>query len=152
MLDLAFKLRVHAACENQVNEKLNLLSTELHEALEAGNNETKSTAGDKHETGRAMAQLEQENLRKQIGQLQEVMATLEQLKQNQLFDTALAGAMIETETMLLYLGAPIGSISIDNKQVFAISLASPLGQLIFKKKAGEVFSFNNFKSTIKAIV
>ena len=50
---------------------------EMDTAQQSANSETKSTAGDKHETARAMAQLEVEMLSKQ---LEEVNKSIAQLK------------------------------------------------------------------------
>ncbi|MCB0482508.1 MAG: hypothetical protein KDC83_13855 [Flavobacteriales bacterium] len=151
-MDLRFKQQVHSACLHEVNTKLALLQNELEQALTAGNNETKSTAGDKHETGRAMAQLEQENLRKQIGSTLEILHALNSLQPSKPNDKALAGALVQTDSMYLYLGAPLGQVSVGGTTVFAISLVSPLGKLIFGKEAGTQFAFNNFQTSIKAIV
>ena len=53
-----------------IHEKVHLLQQVLAGLKESGSNETKSTAGDKHETALAMLQIEQANAR---GQLQEAL-------------------------------------------------------------------------------
>ena len=48
-------------CWNYVNERSERLKKQSGELQESLGSETKSSAGDKHETGRAMVQLEQES-------------------------------------------------------------------------------------------
>ena len=59
------KLKIHSHCLQILNQKIEELSNALNTATESANNETKSSAGDKHETARAMMQIEQEKLGKQ---------------------------------------------------------------------------------------
>lgn len=58
--DVIFELR------NTLSLKALTLEEELNDIKEALFQDSKSTAGDKHETSRAMAQLEQEKLGKQL--------------------------------------------------------------------------------------
>ena len=61
-----FKQRVYEQCRQRIDEKISLLSHMLEELKESSSNETKSTAGDKHETALAMLQIEQENTGRQL--------------------------------------------------------------------------------------
>lgn len=63
------KAKVYLHCQRIINEKRALLEKEMKSLQESSNNETKSSAGDKHETSRALAQAEQENLGNQFTKL-----------------------------------------------------------------------------------
>ena len=67
-MKLSFKIKLHHYCESIVEEQLSGIIAALKDAQEGANNETKSSAGDKHETGRAMAQLETEKLNTQLNE------------------------------------------------------------------------------------
>ena len=56
----SLKKQLYLFCVDYVESKLTNLQSALASAREAVSDDSKSTAGDKHETGRAMAQLEQE--------------------------------------------------------------------------------------------
>ena len=128
MLNSEFKLKVHHACEKVVLEKRKLLSQQLDSARLSANSETKSSAGDKHETGRALAQLEQENLAKQFSFLERLESDLSQLKSDLISEKVEKGALVKTDKMTLYFGVALGEIKVEDISVFAISTASPIGE------------------------
>ena len=53
---IEFKQKVHLACVKLVQEQLDTIQSSLDQLMEAKTNETKSSAGDKYETGMAMIQ------------------------------------------------------------------------------------------------
>ena len=63
---MSFKENVYSAFAQLLNEKINNVQQILQELHRSAANETKSTAGDKHETALAMLQIEQENKRSQL--------------------------------------------------------------------------------------
>ena len=70
-----------AYCKQFVTDKLQNLNNRIQEVNHALLSETKSTAGDKHETGRAMVQLEREKLGSQLAELEKMENLLEQYEQ-----------------------------------------------------------------------
>ncbi|NQY06029.1 MAG: 3-oxoacyl-ACP synthase, partial [Flavobacteriaceae bacterium] len=65
------KKKLYQACEAFLNERLSALQDIIINVQESLQSETKSSAGDKHETGRAMLQLEREKAGKQLEALQQ---------------------------------------------------------------------------------
>ena len=65
-LDLNFKKKVLSACFEQVNDKIIKIERAIAAVIESRDNETKSSVGDKYETGRAMMQNEQQRLESQL--------------------------------------------------------------------------------------
>ena len=151
MLNSEYKRKVLIACQNLIKEKRKLLSQQLDSARLSANSETKSSAGDKHETGRALAQLEQENLLKQFGFLEHLESDLGQLKSDQVSAKIEKGALVETDKMTLFLGVALGALKIEAKTVFAISTASPLGKVALGTTVGDGFSVNGNTHIIKQI-
>ena len=74
---MTIKETLYQGCEAFVNERLNSIQERIHNIQESLMSETKSSAGDKHETGRAMLDIERENTSKQ---LQEVEILINLLK------------------------------------------------------------------------
>ena len=64
------KQELFGQCQNFVNSKLDTIRQTINELQQALNSETKSSAGDKHETGRAMIQLEREKMGRQLAEVQ----------------------------------------------------------------------------------
>src|SRR6187549_1728361 len=63
---MTFKEKIYNHYLDKINSKIKALELVLADLKESGSNETKSTAGDKHETALAMLQIEQANVRKQM--------------------------------------------------------------------------------------
>ena len=61
-----FKQKLLQACSDHLKEKINSLNSIINEVYESSNSESKSSAGDKHETTKAMMQLELEKLGTQL--------------------------------------------------------------------------------------
>lgn len=120
----------------------------LQESLES---EGKSTAGDKHNTARAMIHLEQEKLGAQIGQLQQQMSALKQIETISLGEKIGFGNLVITKKHLFLLGLSLGKIPFGDYTVFCLSLESPIGRQLQGKKAGEKLLFMKEELEIIAV-
>jgi hypothetical protein len=116
----------------------------------ASSNDTKSSMGDKYETGREMLQQEINNLQIQLNEI---------LKQQDFLKTILPktsekaekGAIVETEKGLFFISISLGEIVFDHKKIIAISPESPLAKAMQGKMKSEIVSINNINQTIKNI-
>jgi len=72
-------------CKMFVNKRLQTVEEILHSHQKSLQSETKSSAGDKHETGRAMIQLEMEKASQQltgISEMNEILSKIETMHKN----------------------------------------------------------------------
>jgi len=138
----AFKQKLLASCKAVIDKKIKALNDALTEVTDAGNNETKSTAGDKHETGRAMMQLEQEKLGNQIIEWEKQQTILNKITFNNSSNTISLGSFIETNHGNFFIAGNIGKVNVEDKEVMVISMQSPLGICLMKHKACDEFEFN----------
>jgi transcription elongation GreA/GreB family factor len=136
------KKKLHSKCYKIASQKVNELSSIIQEAQDAANNETKSSAGDKHETGRAMAQLETEKLTKQLSEALKLEQTLSQINPETEHQQVGLGSLVTTNNGIFYITASLGKIELENKLYFVISAVSPIGQLLIGLKKNDSFSFN----------
>ena len=113
--------------------------------------ETKSSAGDKHETGRAMLQLERENAGKQLAEIEKVEAIFNRLRPDNSEGPAHLGCVVETSQAKYFLSIPSGALKVGDATFYAIGLGSPIGQLLFGKKVGDVVRFRESELKIKSI-
>ena len=128
-----------------------MLQQVLANLKESGSNETKSTAGDKHETALAMLQIEQANTR---GQLQEALlqkAALEKIDPAISATMIVNGSLVKTNRGYLFMSIAAGKIAIDDISVISLSPQSPLGQKLMGLKVGEVAGINNIEYVIETI-
>ena len=138
----SLKSSVLQTCAGLLSAKINALEAALKELTEGAANEGKSSAGDKHETARAMAQLEQEKLGKQLNELQQQRAVLE--KNN--------GQLLQTSRGILFVCIALGRIEVEGKTVMVLSPQSPLGALLSGKKEGAAVVFNGAEYRIEAVL
>lgn len=134
-----------------INDKVAMLQKVLADLKESGSNETKSTAGDKHETALAMLQIEQANIR---GQLQEALikkSVLEKINPNVSAPVIVNGSLIKTNRGYLWMSIASGKAEIENIIVIALSPQSPLGQKLMGLKTGEAAAINNVEYIIESI-
>jgi transcription elongation GreA/GreB family factor len=107
--------------------KITLLQQTLDDLKESGTNETKSTAGDKHETALAMLQIEQANKRTQLQEVLEHSAILERIKNVTNTTKIVQGSLVKTNKGYFYMSVALGKAVVDDVAVIAISPQSPLG-------------------------
>lgn len=62
------------------------------------------------------------------------------------------GSIVETNSMNFFIAVSLGKIIIDTSDYFAISLASPIGQLLQQKTTGGKFEFNGHRYEILNIL
>jgi len=133
----SLKKKLHQACKDSLQKRLSTIQQALGEAQAAANQETKSSAGDKHETGRAMMQLETEKLSKQ---LQEVLKEQDRLKKIPVDNKCRhvePGALVTTDSLCLYFAISAGKVLVDGKSYVALSLQTPLGLAARGKQVGD---------------
>ena len=142
---------VVAECRRVIHERISNLKSQMVELVNDAANDSKSTAGDKHETSRAMMQLEQEKLGAQLKILEEQQRQLEQLPAQNSSGKVNNGSLVETDRGWIFIGAALGKINVNDKEVICISQQSPLGKLLFVQDSGSIVSLHNVKYQILSI-
>ncbi len=115
------------------------------------NKETKSSAGDKHETGRAMAQLETENNSKHLTEAKKLNAVLSQIDPGKKNTSIELGAFVKTNLGNYFIAISAGKTHLFGDEVYLISPASPIGQHFLGKKEGDTVSFNQQTIAIQEV-
>lgn len=128
--------------------KLRTLDAHIRTVQDAANQESKSSVGDKYETGRAMAQNEVFQLKIQYEALRQEVEKLLHLPRPQTHEHISAGHLIKTRKGWFFLGAALGKFNFEGKAIFFISLDSPLGTALHRKKKGEDFLVNAVKDEV----
>ena len=114
--------------------------------------ETKSSAGDKYETARAMIQLENEKLSNQIREIELNYQKLNTIKDFQTSKSISLGSIIFTDKANYYVAIAADFFEVNSKVFYCISSQSPIGKLLIGKKINESIMFNNLQSTILEII
>lgn len=144
------KEKLKNLCVEILIAKINLLKDSIKEAQNSSNNDTKSTAGDKHETSRAMAQLEVERLSQQLQQ-QERTLTLLKSTITSPSKTIQNGSIVITNKGAFYLAIALGAVKFEDLNIMSIGMSAPISQLMITKSIGDSFTFNGNKYNIEQI-
>ncbi len=136
------KKQLYAHCQSLVQQKVEDLEAAMREAQGAANEETKSSAGDKYETGRAMMHLEKEKLASQRNEALKLKRVLDQIDPERQSTQVVLGSLVQTSHGRFFVAAGLGNITLNEESCFVISLAAPIGQSMLGLRVGECFTFN----------
>jgi len=145
------KITLFERCNQIINERIKMAEDGLKQAQEAANDETKSSAGDKYETGRAMMHLEREKLSMQLSEAIKMKKVLILINPSRIDSAVALGSIVITSTAKYFLAISAGILKVGEGTYFAISPVSPIGQQLLNKKAGDKFTFSNKKQTIESV-
>jgi len=151
MQQLKIKQQLFDLCKDFVNKRLQTVEEIISSNQKALQSETKSSAGDKHETGRAMLQLEMEKASQQLEGISIMNQILSKIDISKSSKIAHLGSVIITENATYFLSISDGQLSLDKKNYFAISVSSPIGKMLLGKKENEEVSFNGNLIKIKEV-
>ncbi len=149
---LKIKQKLFALCHSFIEERIATAKTAIEMAQNSANEETKSSAGDKYETGRAMAQLEIEKGTVQLSEALKQKQVLDQMPPAIETSTVRLGSLVYTNEENYYLSIPAGKMEIDAITYYAISSASPIGAMLMGQGPGTSFTFNKKEIVIEKIV
>lgn len=138
---MSIKQKLYQHCQRTVATLIENAKRGIDAADEAVKSETKGSAGDKHETGRAMIHLEKEQ---HIRRLNEALANERALKSidpTQSCADVTEGAVVYSSAGNYFIAISAGKIIIEDKEYLTISLSSPLGEEIEGCETGDVVSF-----------
>ena len=138
-------------CVTYVNKRMKTVEEIISSNKKALQSETKSSAGDKHETGRAMLQLEMEKASQQLSGIEKMKETLSKVNLERVTEVAHLGNVVITDKNAYFLSISSGQLKVADKFYFSVSVSSPIGRLLLGKRIGEPFVFNGNKQIIKEI-
>ncbi|HRJ28579.1 MAG TPA: hypothetical protein PLV21_07485 [Cyclobacteriaceae bacterium] len=143
--------KVIESCLQRVDNRTRQITDELKLVQASANQETKSSAGDKYETGRAMAQLEIERLTSQLAEAEVLRSKLVGLKDVGSTDKIVPGVLITTTQGKYFISVSLGLIEVENEKYFCLSADAPIAKALMGKGAGEEVSFQGKTFSILSI-
>lgn len=146
VVELKTELLKH--CKDLVDRRYSKIIHTIAGIEEAMFEESKSSAGDKHETGRAMLQIDRENAGRQLHEVEKVAQLLNKMDVNAISDYARLGSLVYTNKFIYFISISIGSVSLEDTNYFCVALNSPVGLLISGKRKGEHFTLNGSSDKI----
>ena len=145
------KTIVHQALTEVLVQKHKELTAIRLEASDGKSNDAKSSAGDKHEVGVAMVQLEQEKLGKQIQIIEEQLTLLSRIDSTKKHLKVSMGSLVQCEQQWYYFSIGHGLLNVENEAVFCLNPQAPLGTVLLGKSVKDEVSFQGRKMVIQSI-
>jgi len=145
------KQQLYQYCWTFIEDRFKTIQNNIEEIQKALNSETKSSAGDKHETGRAMLQLEREKLGLQLAEINKIKKALSRVNLDNTSNVITLGSIVFTNKLNYFITISAGKLIVDNEVFYAISANTPMGKLLIGKTAGDVIGFNKNTIEIKKI-
>lgn len=148
-MNLQDKIALRLGIIEKVKQEIAVLQNDLQQ-LKVGL-ESKSSAGDKHNTEQAMQHIEEE---KKLQQLQLWLNHAQILQR--ILDTACEnikiGALVHTNLGWFYCSIPLGYFEFNNEKIMILSPQSPLAKAFNQKKNGDTVLFNHNKYEILEVI
>ena len=146
------KQELYNQCLEFVNNRFKTVQNTIKEIQESLQSETKSSAGDKHETGRAMLQLEREKAGNQLAEIEKTNELLSKVSIEKTSNTIGLGSVVFTTKANYFIAISAGELRLDNGKFYAISANTPIGQLLIGKTLGVSIKFRDQESKITKIL
>ncbi|WP_321345986.1 hypothetical protein [uncultured Draconibacterium sp.] len=124
-----------------IDERIASAQLAIASAKESRDSETKSSVGDKYETGRTLMQQEVEKNRIQLHKAEKIKTELENIDLRKKFNKVEFGSLVSDGKIMYFISTALGKIDVDGKSCFCISLASPIGKALRNKCVGDKISF-----------
>ncbi|WP_204344569.1 3-oxoacyl-ACP synthase [Psychroserpens algicola] len=147
-MNSSLKHTLFEQCQHFVDGRLNAIQQTISEIQESLSSETKSSAGDKHETGRAMLQLEREKAGQQLAEIQKLNQILSKIDLSKPSKTIGLGSLVFTTQAHYFIIISAGQLLAQDQQFYAISANTPIAKLLLGKQAGDLITFRNQEFTI----
>mgnify|MGYP003449308320 CR=1 FL=1 len=143
---------LHNQCLQYIDKCIDNVQLAMNEAMQSGNTETKSSAGDKHETGRALLQLEQEKNTRQLLEMLQLKEKLLKVDPTITSGVIATGSAVLTTNGNFYISIAAGKLEIESESYFAISPSSPIAIRFLGLKAGDEVAFNALTYQIRYVL
>jgi hypothetical protein len=138
-------------CSQEVENRFQKIKKVLDDIRMSLLEESKSSAGDKHETGRAMLQIERENAGHQLREIENLQSLIRKIDIVTVSDYARLGSLIYTNHGIYFISISIGEVKVEDENYYCIALHSPIGNILAGKKKLDAFIFNEQEDRILMI-
>lgn len=151
-MDIALKKKLYTHCQGLLEKRVAEAKEGIAQAQAAANEETKSSAGDKYETGREMMQQEQNKASLQLVEAMKLKRVLDELNPSKTCIRVAPGCLLQTDKGCFYISVSLGEVVMEEGSFILMSAVAPLAKLMAGKKVGEQVQLNGRTYTVEGLV
>ncbi|WP_452225381.1 3-oxoacyl-ACP synthase [Lacinutrix chionoecetis] len=137
------KEKLYNLCLEFIDNRMVTVKQTMEEIQESLLSETKSSAGDKHETGRAMLQLEREKAGNQLAEIIKIKTQLSKVNIEVVSSKIGLGSLVYTTQANYFIAISAGIAEMNNTSFYAISPLTPIAKLLIGKTIGDIIIFRD---------
>jgi transcription elongation GreA/GreB family factor len=149
---MSTKQDLYNQCVQLVDTRFKSIQGHISDIQNSLLSETKSSAGDKHETGRAMLQLEREKAGRQLAEINKLRTALSKINIEKKTTNVGLGSLVYTSNAHYFIAVSIGALKGGDNSFYAISPSTPIGELLMGKTVGDEVSFNGNSFVIEQLL
>ena len=128
---LELKKELYNQCSDFIEHRLFAIKRTINDIQESLDSETKSSAGDKHETGRAMLQLDREKLGQQLAGIQKLKQELLKVNIGTVSKKIFFGSVDYNSQHNYFIAISAGEFIYKNEKFYALSFLTPIAKILF---------------------
>ncbi len=137
-------IKLHALIDKQIDNARHAMDAAQESAMSDG----KSSAGDKFETGRAIAHRDRDMYAKQLAVALNEKEVLYKIDTKVVHTLVSLGSLVDTTAGTYFVSISMGKMVLDDKPIYAVSPQAPICVGMMGKKVGEKFIAQNREHTI----
>lgn len=137
------KQELYNLCREYLQKRIETAKQAMEVAQHSANNETKSSSGDKYETGRAMMQLEIEKNAAQLSESLKLRRALDLINLQHQPGFVQPGSLVITDREVFFISISLGKVLLRGKTYLVVSPASPIAQKLLGMKPGDKMAFQD---------
>ncbi|GAB3656905.1 hypothetical protein GCM10028791_29090 [Echinicola sediminis] len=145
------KAALHGAIKAIIEEKYQLVRDSIEKLKASAAEDTKSSAGDKYETGREMIRQEIDKAENMKREYATQLEQLSSIRPEEPYSQVSPGSLVETDRMWIYIAVSLGKIKVEEQEVFVVSPQAPLARIMMGKVAGDKVTFNGANYMLQGI-
>ena len=137
------KIKEHLllSCEQQIMQKYIIVQDKIKGIVASLDDATKSSAGDKHETARAMLQLDREQAGERLVEIEKTLEVLHKINLTKTAAHAHLGSLVTTNKGNFFLSISLGVLTHQKTTYYCIGLTNTNRQIVIWQASWRQFFF-----------
>ena len=141
MVNSKLKIKCHQTIINSLLMRIESLEKSISDLEEARDGETKSSMGDKYETGRSIIQFEKEKQNAQLIRFKQFVNQVNYINPEKQCKEIEAGCLVKTNEAYYFFSVAFGKTKVDGDFINCININSPFGKVLRGKVKGDNINF-----------